>query len=235
MIQWMTIAPEHVDACPHCSVRQRFDYVRTPAHSGHARWDRLQLRAAGKNSPQPDGASERLLLRGASCTNCQRIALWVDAGDTRVMLWPRAPAAKAPSEVSDESPDLAMLFREAVEVLQPSPRASAALARRCLDEVLTDKLGAPFGTLESKIDHARASLPVALAEVLDKVREIGNYAVHRKKSEASGEIVAVEPGEAQWTLQVVLQLFEHCYVRPSRERQWRAAMDAKLADARRDS
>jgi len=232
----MPYAPGSIGRCPHCNVSQRFEHLMVyQGVHGHARWTESSLASAGKKALAPDSASERIKLFGVSCAHCQRATLFAVVDGETLMLWPRAPSAKAPSEVATENPDLAQLFREAVEVLPVSPRASAALARRCLDEVLTDKLGAPFGNLESKIAHAKDRLPKAVGDALGRVREIGNYALHRRKSEASGEVVAVEPGEAEWTLQVVLRLFEHCYVLPRREQEWQARMDAKLADAKRDS
>jgi hypothetical protein len=48
----------------------------------------------------------------------------------------------------------------------------------------------------------------ALAEQLDAVRHKGNFAAHPTKSASSGDIMDVEPGEAEWNLDVLDGLFE---------------------------
>src|SRR5208282_6535945 len=58
------------------------------------------------------------------------------------------------------------------------------------------------------------TLPSYLADNIDGIRNIGNFAAHPLKSTASGEIVEVEPGEA-----------EYCIAKSKR-----AALDAKLKD-----
>ena len=63
-------------------------------------------------------------------------------------------------------------------------------------------------------------LPSHLTGSLDAVRNIGNVAAHPTKSEASGEIIDVEPGEAEWNLDVLESLFDfllHAASRPGEE------------------
>jgi hypothetical protein len=42
----------------------------------------------------------------------------------------------------------------------------------------------------------RNTLPSHIAEGLDAVRNIGNFAAHPMKGQSTGDIVPVEPGEA---------------------------------------
>ena len=53
---------------------------------------------------------------------------------------------------------------------------------------------------------------------LDAVRNIGNFAAHPIKSLGSGEIMDVEPGEAEWSLAVLKELFGFYFVRSSTPR-----------------
>ena len=68
---------------------------------------------------------------------------------------------------------------------------------------------------------------------MDAIRNIGNFAAHPLKSEQSGLILDVEPGEAEWTLEVLEELFDFYFVRPKRIQEKRDAMNAKLAEARK--
>jgi len=121
-------------------------------------------------------------------------------------------------------------YAEAALILEDSPKASAALSRRCLQHVLQQELKIKKRNLADEIEEAITSqgLPSHVADGLDAVRKIGNFAAHPKKSEASGEIIEVEPGEAEWSLDVLEALFDHVFVGPAKLRARRAALDAKL-------
>ncbi len=54
-----------------------------------------------------------------------------------------------------------------------------------------------------------------IAEEMDAVRAIGNFAVHPLKSKQIGEIMPVEPGEAEWNLDALESLFDFYPVRPA--------------------
>ena len=77
----------------------------------------------------------------------------------------------------------------------------------------------------------RATLPSHIADGLDAVRNIGNFAAHPIKSQSTGEIVPVEPGEAEWNLDVLESLFDFYFVSPARTKARKEALNKKLADA----
>ncbi|WP_245163755.1 DUF4145 domain-containing protein [Burkholderia glumae] len=87
--------------------------------------------------------------------------------------------------------------------------------------------------LAPAIDAALASnsLPTAIADNLDAIRNIGNFAAHPMKDTSTGQILPVEPHEAEWNLDVLEELFDFFYVQPEKAKQRRAALDAKLAAA----
>lgn len=123
-------------------------------------------------------------------------------------------------------------FNEAAAVLSISPKASAALSRRCLQGVLREQ-GYTQKDLAPAIQAALDSktLPTAHAENLDAVRNIGNFAAHPMKDKQTDVIVPVEPHEAEWNLEVLEGLFDHYYVQPAKAAARRAALDAKLKAA----
>jgi uncharacterized protein DUF4145 len=125
---------------------------------------------------------------------------------------------------------IAQEYREACAILEPSPRASAAMSRRCLQSLLTLTGRATNHDLSKAIDELveRAELPAILSKELDAVREIGNFGAHPRKSLATGEVLDVEPGEAEWNITVLEHLFDF-YYRELPERQARRdALNDKL-------
>jgi len=138
--------------------------------------------------------------------------------------------APLPSEVPA---DFADDYSEACATLADSPKASAALSRRCLQHVLRDKLGVTKGNLASEIQQVldAAHLPTHLLESLDAIRNIGNFAAHPIKSTASGEIIEVEAGEAEWNLDVLESLFDYVFVQPALLQKKRDALNTKLKEA----
>jgi hypothetical protein len=147
------------------------------------------------------------------------------------LCYPKAPSrAPLPPEVPNP---YAADYSEACVTLVDSPKASAALGRRCLQHILRDKAGVKPGNLADEIQQVidAGKVPSHISESLDAVRNIGNFAAHPVKSKASGEIIDVEPGEAEWNLDVLEALFDFYFVQPELLTKKRAALDAKLAEA----
>lgn len=145
-------------------------------------------------------------------------------------IYPRATSrAAAPVEVPTT---LAEDYKEACAVLTDSPKASAALSRRCLQNLLAGQ-GYTQKDLAKAIDAVLQSrtLGAHLSENLDAIRNIGNFAAHPLKDTNSGAILPVEPDEAEWNLDVLVGLFDFYYVQPARAQAKRAALDAKLTAA----
>jgi hypothetical protein len=123
-------------------------------------------------------------------------------------------------------------YKEACLILTFSPKASAALSRRCLQNVIREKAGVKKGDLSNEIQQIidSKSLPTHLNESIDAIRNIGNFAAHPLKSTSTGEIVDVEIGEAEWLLDVLEALFDFYFVQPSVLKAKRDALNNKLAD-----
>lgn len=147
----------------------------------------------------------------------------------RLLGYPK-PANRPDPPVEVPTP-FAADYKEASAVLLLSPKASAALSRRCLQHVLREKANVKKSDLAREINEVIGSkaLPSHLADAIDAIRNIGNFAAHPVKSTASGEIVEVEPGEAEWTLDVLDGLFDFYFVQPAMFQKRRDALNAKLA------
>ena len=171
------------------------------------------------------------------CPACEGslVQLWRVAGKKpgsnskieKFMAYPKFAVRPLPKEV--QNPFRAE-FLEACAVLPVSPKASAALSRRCLQGLLRAQ-GYSQRDLAPQIDAVIATnaLPTYLRDAIDAVRNIGNFAAHPLKSQASGQIADVEPGEAEWTLDVLEGLFDFFIVQPAQLAAKTTALNAKLA------
>lgn len=99
--------------------------------------------------------------------------------------------------------------------------------------MLREAAGVKPSDLSAEIEEVLKGklLPQHLAESIDAIRNIGNFAAHPIKSKTSGAILPVEPHEAEWNLDVLEALFDFYYVQPAVTATKRAALNAKLHDA----
>jgi hypothetical protein len=136
------------------------------------------------------------------------------------------PSPEVPKNLSDD-------YVEACLVLPDSPKASAALSRRCLQHLLRDTVRVKHGNLCNEIQEVLDSgkLPSQLAESIDAIRNIGNFAAHPMKSQSTGEVLPVEPGEADWNLDVLEGLFDFYFVQPALLKKKKEELNKKLAAA----
>lgn len=168
----------------------------------------------------------------AHCPGCTKLVVVLkEIAGPQMTLTLRHPrhgrVRRAPDEVRAEHSQVAKDFDEAAAVLEVSPTASAALSRRCLQHVIRRKMGITKGKLYDEISEAAARLPGSLAENLDHIRVIGNYASHPEKSEQAQALADVEDGEAEWSLELLLDLFDHLYVAPARHAARKQALAKK--------
>lgn len=208
--------------CPHC--HQLF----------HDFWKETHLQIIEppiirKTPPDPTKARVTICPCGR-----RTIQLTIEEGggaEEYVTVWPAEHTRPLPPEVPVPFKDD---FAEAVAVLPISPKASAALARRCLQTVLREKAGIKKRDLADEIEELLVSkvLPTHLSENVDAIRQFGNFSAHPIR-DAAGQIVDVEPHEAEWTINLLESLFDFYFVAPEREKKKRTELDAKLAAAKK--
>jgi hypothetical protein len=147
------------------------------------------------------------------------------------MAYPKgARRAPCPAQVPKS---LAEDYKESCLVRGDSAKASAALSRRCLQNVLREAAHVKPSDLNAEIQEVLDSgaLRSEIAEGLDAVRVTGNFAAHPIKSKQTGEIMDVEPGEAEWNLDVLESLFDFYFVQPGILKEKKDALNKKLAEA----
>jgi hypothetical protein len=130
-------------------------------------------------------------------------------------------------------------YYQACRIRELSPKASATLARRCLQGMIRDFTGIAKGTLDAEIkelrkqvDEGRAPAGVTheSAEAIDQVRSIGNIGAHMEKD--INLIIDVDEGEAQALTDLIELLFSEWYV-ARHERQQRLTKLAAIAEEKK--
>lgn len=204
--------------CPHCNT------------SIHAGWTGPQhlvnLKTTGiwmirfMVCPECDDFIAELMLTGPSGEPVEITAL----------AWPRHAARPVAAEVEKRYADD---YKQASAILTNSPKASAALSRRLVQDIIREKAGIKKKTLDAEITELIKSgqLPSWLASNVDSIRAVGNFAAHPIKSTNTGDVVDVEPGEAEFLLDVLDDLFDFYFVQPAKAKQHLGAINAKLQDA----
>jgi hypothetical protein len=94
--------------------------------------------------------------------------------------------------------------------------------------------------LDQKINHVDAKLdahreetavPTGLRTTVDAIRNFGNFSAHPVTDRTTLQVIDVEPGEAEWCLEILEDMFDHYYVKPAQAAVRKAALDTKLAAA----
>ena len=137
----------------------------------------------------------------------------------------------APIEVPNKFADD---YREACLVLSDSPKASAALSRRCLQSIIHDELKITHNdNLYAKINDVISNnlFTSHITELLHNLRTIGNFAAHPKKDTNTGEILDVEPGEAEFCLEILEAIFDYQFVQPAQNKARKKVINQKLIAA----
>lgn len=219
--------------CPHCQVDFFEQWHETAIQKRNS-----AIYKGGKYN----GEQFYLYAQTTQCPRCSGLTLNIIANDwseysreiVNIRVIPRGGNfSAAPPEVPAS---IAADYAEANEVLPISSKASAALSRRCLQAILTSHgymgrdLMKQVEAIIAETDSSKA-LPTALKENIDAIRNFGNFSAHPITDQTTLQIVDVETGEAEWCLELLLDLFDHYYVAPARALEKRAALSAKLASA----
>lgn len=220
--------------CPYCNVGVRFEVQDVgPVHDDGIDGKQLGYQLAETFCPECQGFVV-LLRRGQYWQHD------LEDGGSRELMDSSVevifPSPKNPRPLPAEVPESYRAdFAEACAVLSISPKASAAISRRVLQHLLREELKIVHRTLEQEIADfiSRPGVPSDLVEAVDAIRNVGNFAAHPMKNTSTGEVLEVEPGEANWLLDVLESLFDFQFVQPKRLAANKASLNKKLTSAGR--
>lgn len=183
-------------------------------------------------------AQEFWKVENMTCPECYETIIRIEGYDNvnsetimEEMIYPKITSrSPIPSSVEKE---FVKDYREACLVLKDSPKASAALSRRCLQNIIRKKAGIKERDLSIEIDKVLESniFPSHLSETIDAIRHFGNFSTHPIEDKDTGSIIDVEAGEAEWLLDILEELFDFYYLQPERIKKRKDALNEKLKKA----
>jgi len=124
-------------------------------------------------------------------------------------------------------------YEEACSILSLSPKASATLARRCLQGMIRDFWGISRNRLIDEINELRNQGKVnpSTMDSIDAIRDIGNIGAHMEKD--VNLIIDIDESEAGLLIKLLEDLFQDWYIakheREERNKNIQQLAQAKLA------
>jgi hypothetical protein len=158
------------------------------------------------------------------CPNddCREFSMWVTLNlvrathrghspDEPLVAWPLIPESNA-KPLPDYIPAAIVAdYREACLIRDKSPKASATLARRCLQGMIRDFWKVRKRTLAKEVESLKGRVDPEVWKAIEAVRKVGNIGAHMEKD--INVIVDVEPEEAGLLIALMEQLVDDWYVR----------------------
>jgi Domain of unknown function (DUF4145) len=183
--------------CPHCTIHFHDNWV---THY-------MERRSGLVQSPDT-GNGQFWYYRSALCPECGDTTIEVARHDGQGNVnevWRQIyPVGASRGPIAPEVPqDIAQDYIEACNVLPISAKASAALSRRCLQNMLhvhgykSKDLAKEIDLLLNESDPKKA-LPHRIRQTIDGIRNFGNFSAHPIDDKTTLQIIEVEPHEAEW-------------------------------------
>lgn len=153
------------------------------------------------------------------CANCEAITIIAKGigaavSDVDTILRPSSTAKQYPEYIPQP---IREDYQEACAVLHLSPKASATLARRCLQGMIRDYWGIVKGNLYNEITALSDKVQPDLWQAIDGLRQLGNIGAHMEKD--TNIIVDIDPGEAEKLIKLIELLMKEWYINREERRQ----------------
>jgi len=212
--------------CPHCSTVVKIDWDTTEA---------LQVQEVNNDR-------EGIEIFYGECPSCSKLVVGISQGKVKYevgngyyvhdlslqkIIYPKANSFQNSQDIPEKYLED---YEEALKVLSASPKASAALTRRLLQNILREEFNIVEKSLVKEIElfTNKIDIPSYITDAVDAVRQIGNIAAHPSKDLSTGEIVPVEKGEAEWLIEVIEQLFDFVFIQPKKLEKRKQELNLKL-------
>jgi hypothetical protein len=129
---------------------------------------------------------------------------------TTIKQWNLIPPSKARAFPSYVPKPVLHDYNEACLICKDSPKASATLARRCLQGIIRDFWKVKPGRLIHEIEQIKDKTDPLTWEAIDSVRKVGNIGAHMEKD--IDVIVDVDPNEAELLIGLIETLIRDWYI-----------------------
>lgn len=160
------------------------------------------------------------------CPNCGEYSIFATGRgdavkDVKLAIRPISNAKQYPEYIPRQ---IREDYEEACAILSLSPKASATLARRCLQGMIRDFWGISKDTLNAEINALKDRVQPDLWAVLNSLRQLGNIGAHMEKD--TNLIVEIDPDEAEKLIRLIELLMKEWYInREDRKRLFGDILD----------
>ena len=147
--------------------------------------------------------------------------------------WNMLPTSKAKPMPEYIPKEIRENYKEACLILDNSPKASAAMSRRCLQGIVRDFWEIPAkkrGNLGAEISYISDKIDDDTLSSIKAVREVGDIGAHMEK--AVDTIVDVESGEAELLIELIETLIADWYIARHRRNERNATLREIVAEKR---
>lgn len=152
------------------------------------------------------------------CPECGEISICIELiNDSERIKMPVRPNSEA-RQFPDYIPKpIRQDYEEACSIVTLSPKASATLARRCLQGMIRDFWGIQKNRLIDEINELQGKISEVQWKTINALRKLGNIGAHMEKD--VNLMVDIDPSEAQQLVKLIELLLEKWYVARHDEEQ----------------
>jgi len=155
----------------------------------------------------------------------------LNEGAKPILSWNLKPQSSAIPQPDYIPEQIRNDYEEACSILSLSPKASATLARRCLQGMIRDFWGISKTRLIDEINELKnqSTINASTLDSIDAIRQIGNIGAHMEKD--VNTIIDIDEGEAELLIKLLEDLFQDWYI-TKHEREERNKQIQQLAQAK---
>ncbi|EQC4538723.1 DUF4145 domain-containing protein [Cronobacter sakazakii] len=198
--------------CPHCGVAailedDQFSSADIRVKSG-AKAYRYTIK--GVTCPNPHCYKAIIFLKTEEIANFHGQLATISGSARTIPIIPSSKKERA-KDYPAYIPDAVLNdYKEACAIIDLSPKASATLARRCLQGMIRDFWEVKADTLYKEIQAIEDKVDPLIWDGIESIRKVGNIGAHMEKD--INLIVDVNPEEADLLIEMIEMLLEGWYV-----------------------
>lgn len=157
--------------------------------------------------------SDAINVNFVKCPKCKEVTIWINGTGEKTK---GITTYFKPNSLAKQFPEYIPVairndYEEACAIVNLSPKASATLSRRCLQNMIRDfwKISGKK-RLVDEIDALQEKVPASQWKILNSLRRIGNIGAHPEAD--VNLIIDIEPSDAQKLISVIELLIKQWYI-----------------------
>lgn len=198
--------------CPHCNTAAIVDDKDIAKHSFQLKSGeiRFEYTTMGLTCPNPECSKATIWMSRERLNSFAGQFLPATGTKTTWTVIPSTKKERAKAYPEYIPPSVLEDYREACAIVDLSPKASATLARRCLQGMIRGFWNVEADTLNKEILAIQDKVDPVVWDAIDSVRKVGNIGAHMEKD--IDVIVDVSPDEANLLIEMIEMLIEDWYI-----------------------